>query len=231
MIKVRKAQNRGYFNYGWLETLHTFSFNEYIDPAYNNFHYLRVINEDYVQASRGFAKHPHRNMEIITYIIEGELQHQDSMGTGSIIKAGEIQKMSAGSGITHSEFNASSTQKLHLLQIWVTPNKQNIEPYYEQKTINKSIKNELILIAAPYATEHAVKIEQDLHLYVVFGEKDKTITRALNYSHSAWLQVIKGEINLNGENLYSGDGAAIENITQLTITHHTEAEYLLFDMA
>lgn len=228
MIKIRKSADRGRGDYDWLDSAYTFSFSEYHDPAHMRFGKLRVINEDVVAPGKGFARHPHRDMEIITYVIEGELAHADSLGTGSVIRPGEIQRMTAGSGVEHSEFNHSSTNPVHLLQIWIFPEKPNLTPSYQQIQIQKK-PNELILIGSRDASDSAVTIHQDVKLYVSYLAPQKTLTYTLPPKRMAWLQLIKGNLTLNGEHLQPGDGAAIDD-TSITITADKQAEFLLFDL-
>lgn len=230
MIIVRKSLDRGKAKNDWLKSFHTFSFAEYHDPEYMNFGPLRVINEDYIQPNEGFGMHSHADMEIITFVVKGELQHKDSMGTGSIIKPGEIQKMSAGSGVKHSEFNHSKTEVLHLLQIWIIPDKTGIKPAYEQKTIPVENKNQLILIGSPSGDENAVSIQQNVHLYAAYLGNDAVIYTPLKANQAAWLQVIKGEVDVNGEKLSAGDGAGILEEKMLTIQSHKNSEFLYFEL-
>lgn len=230
MIFIRKSSDRGLTKMAWLTSYHTFSFANYYDPDFMGFSHLRVINEDYIQPAQGFGFHPHEDMEIITYVVAGELAHKDSMGNGSIIKPGEIQRMSAGTGVRHSEFNASQTDPLHLLQIWLLPNKTGLEPSYEQKIIPK-INNKLILIGSNKPDANAVTIHQSVNLYVAYLTEKNSIQHHLESSHTAWLQLIKGQIDLNGELLSPGDGAAIFQEDTIDIRSVTEVELLLFDMA
>ena len=229
MIIVRKSADRGKTRTDWLESYHTFSFAEYDDPKHRSFGDLRVINEDFVQAGHGFSLHPHHDMEIITYVVEGEIAHKDSMGNGSSIKPREIQKMSAGSGVRHSEYNNSKHDLLHLLQIWIIPDRPDIVPAYEQKKI-PDISNQLILIGSPSGGEHAVQIHQNVNLYVAYLEPKALIEYELKTKNHAWIQIIKGEIKLNDTILSAGDGAAIENENILAIESIAQSEILLFDM-
>lgn len=228
MITLRKAHDRGHRQIGWLESYHTFSFADYHDDAWMHFGPLRVINEDYIQPGQGFDTHAHRDMEILTYVVSGELQHRDSMGNGSIIKPGEIQRMSAGTGIQHSEFNHSSSTRLHLLQIWILPEVKGITPSYEQKKINKT-GQPLILIASSHPTVDAVKIHQKMNLYVVFLQNGDSITQPLSY-HSGWLQLIKGRIKVNHEILNPGDGLGVRDEKQVVIECVEPAEFLWFEI-
>jgi quercetin 2,3-dioxygenase len=232
MIRIRRSGERGGGDHGWLKTHHTFSFNTYYDPKFMGFRSLRVINEDWVAAGQGFPTHPHRDMEIITYILEGVIEHKDSLGTGSIIRPGDGQRMSAGTGIRHSEVNPSKTQPAHLLQIWIEPDRQGHRPSYEQKEFPEAEKrNQLRLIASPDGKLGSVTIHQDAKLYVSLLARQQEVTHELASGRSAWLQVAKGSIELNGQKLSQGDGASIGNENKLTITGREEAEVLLFDLA
>jgi quercetin 2,3-dioxygenase len=229
MINVRKANDRGIGSHDWLKSYHTFSFADYYDPAHMGFRNLRVINDDVIAPAKGFGTHPHNNMEIITYVISGALEHKDSMGTGSVIKPGEIQRMSAGTGITHSEFNHSKTEPLHLLQIWIKPASVELTPSYEQKTIPKAT-NQLILIGAQDKHDGAVTLHANAELYVAYMTPNSAISYQFKSNHAGWLQLITGSIKLNGETLNAGDGAAISDITKLDIQSIDDAELLLFDL-
>jgi redox-sensitive bicupin YhaK (pirin superfamily) len=229
MITIRKAEERGHANYGWLDTYHTFSFAQYYDPQQINFRSLRVINEDKVIGGKGFHTHGHHDMEILTYVLAGELEHQDSLGTGSVIRHGEIQRMSAGTGIKHSEFNHSATNTLHLLQIWIIPDQKNLEPSYEQKAIAFS-PHTLQLIASPTGAGNAVKVHQDVNLYAGILPPSQSLSHSLAPSRYGWLQVARGQITLNGVHLRAGDGAAISEETYLVIQSLEDSEILLFDL-
>jgi redox-sensitive bicupin YhaK (pirin superfamily) len=232
MIKVRKAENRGHFDHGWLDTYHTFSFDQYYDPTHMHFGSLRVINEDRVAPGRGFPTHSHRDMEIITYILEGQLAHRDSMGNGSIIKPGEVQRMTAGTGVAHSEKNPSSTESVHLLQIWILPNARNLEPGYEQKMFAGDLKPGLLrLIASEDGREGSVTIHQDASVYGAKFDSGQTATHTLAESRQAWLQVARGMVSVNGVELKQGDGAGITKESSVAITARAPAEVLLFDLA
>ncbi|MGE3920584.1 MAG: pirin family protein [Gammaproteobacteria bacterium] len=229
MIYIRPANQRGLTKISWLESFHTFSFDQYYDPDYMSFGNLRVINEDTIFGGGGFDAHPHRNMEILTYIISGKLKHQDSMGNGSVISPGEIQRMTAGSGVRHSEFNDSKTDPVHLLQIWILPNQHDLTPSYEQKSFDQTQKNQLILIASPEKNDDAVTIHQDVNLYVAYLELKNTIQYSFSENRNGWLQLIKGNVKVNNEIISAGDGVAIDNKSQLTVHALTDAEFLLFD--
>ena len=233
MITIRRSQERGGADHGWLNTRHTFSFDTYYDPRHMHFRALRVINEDIVQPGGGFPTHPHRDMEIITYVLEGALRHQDSLGNGSIIRPGDGQRMSAGTGIRHSEANASATEPVHLLQIWIMPNRKGIEPGYEQKAfLEEEKRSRLRVIAAPDGREGAVTLHQDVSLYVSLLDKDQQVTHTLSPGRHAWLQVARGSVQLNGTRLQQGDGAAVSDEQKLTISGSDgRSEVLLFDLA
>jgi redox-sensitive bicupin YhaK (pirin superfamily) len=232
MIKIRKAEQRGHFDFGWLNTYHTFSFGDYYDPSHSGFRSLRVINEDVVQRGRGFPRHGHRDMEIFTYILQGALQHRDSMGNGSVIRPGDVQRMSAGTGVTHSESNASPDEPVHLLQIWILPSEEGIQPDYEEKRFPEEEKrNKLRLIISPDAAAGSVKIHQDARVYAAVLDPDREVSHSLETGRHAWLQVAGGSITLNGTDLKQGDGAAVSDEPTITIAAKEPAEILLFDLA
>ena len=232
MITIRPSAERGGGNHGWLNTKHTFSFADYWDPKWMGFRSLRVINEDRVRANTGFPTHPHRDMEIITYVLSGKLEHKDSLGTGSVILPGDGQRMTAGSGIRHSEFNPSTTEPVHFLQIWILPEKAALPPSYEQKSFPEDQKRgKLRLIASRDAREESVKIHQDAKLYVSLLKPDEEVTHQLAQERYGWLQVARGAVKLNGKKLNQGDGAAISDETMLTLKATEDAEVLLFDLA
>jgi redox-sensitive bicupin YhaK (pirin superfamily) len=246
MITVRASEQRGHFNHGWLDTYHTFSFADYHDPEHMHFRALRVINEDVVAPGQGFGTHPHRDMEIITYVLDGALEHRDSLGNGSIIRPGDGQRMSAGSGILHSEFNPSPMEPVHLLQIWILPEKKGIEPSYEQKAFRSQQRQQQPspgtpapedkqgkwkVIAERMPADGAVKIHQDVKLSVASLEAGEQITYSLAKARYAWIQIARGSVTLNGTVLKQGDGAAVSQESELTITAGQAAEVLLFDLA
>jgi len=235
MIELRPAEARGHANHGWLDTHHTFSFADYYDPRFMGFRSLRVINEDRVKPGYGFPAHPHRDMEIITYVLEGSLEHKDSMGTGSVIHAGEVQKMTAGSGVRHSEFNPSKSEPVHFYQIWILPEKEGIHPKYEQKTISGEDKRgKLRLVASPGGGNGggAVKLHQDAEIFASALNPGETVEHPLENGRYAWLQVVRGTVTVNGKELKAGDGAAITAEPLLKITGQaTGSEVLLFDLA
>lgn len=234
MITLRPAAERGHFDHGWLNTWHTFSFADYHDPAHTHFRALRVINEDFVQAGYGFPTHPHRDMEIVTYVLEGGLAHKDSMGNGSTIYPGEVQRMSAGSGILHSEANDSKNDLVHLLQIWIFPQEKGLKPSYEQKFFSDDDKrNRLRLVASPDGRDGSVIIHQDASIYGSLLENGKPVRHELAPGRHAWVQVARGSVTVNGKTLNQGDGAALsdERAVALTGADTRPAEILLFDLA
>jgi redox-sensitive bicupin YhaK (pirin superfamily) len=230
-LTKRTADARGKANFGWLDSRHTFSFGHYYDPQHMGFGPLRVINEDRVAGGGGFPTHPHSNMEIISYVLDGALQHKDSIGTGSIIRPGDVQRMTAGTGIRHSEFNASKTEPVHFLQIWIMPERDGLAPGYEQKSFTAEDKQgKLTLIASRDGRKGSVTIHQDVDLYATRLEAGDSVTHSLAGRRVAWIQVASGSITLNGEVLKAGDGAAVESAGLLRLTGETSAEVLLFDM-
>jgi quercetin 2,3-dioxygenase len=232
MITIRKSKERGHLNHGWLDTYHTFSFDQYYDPAHMHFRSLRVINEDRVAAAHGFPTHSHRDMEIITYILSGALEHRDSMGNGSVIRPGDVQRMTAGTGVSHSEFNPSQTEACHLLQIWILPNARSLTPGYEQKAFTAEERaGKLRLIASPDDAEGAVTINQDARVYASLLGEGQSLAHTLTAGRSAWLQLAQGSLNLNGEPLTAGDGAAINKESRIEMSAEQNSEFLLFDLA
>lgn len=235
MITFRPANERGHANHGWLDTYHTFSFNTYYDPKHMHFRSLRVINDDRVAPGHGFGTHPHNDMEIVTYVLEGALAHKDSMGTGSTIVPGEVQRMSAGTGVLHSEFNHSKTDEVHLLQIWIMPEKKGMDPSYEQKFFADEEKlNKWRVVASHDAKDGSVKIHQDAAIYATLLEEGKQVDYTLENGRHAWLHVARGSVELNGKQLNAGDGAAITEEQAVVLKGATTgkmAEVLLFDLA
>jgi redox-sensitive bicupin YhaK (pirin superfamily) len=232
MITVRSSEDRGHFDFGWLNTYHTFSFGDYYDPRFMGFRDLRVINEDRVHPGRGFPTHPHRDMEIVTYVLEGALEHRDSMGNGSVIRPGEVQRMSAGTGITHSEKNGSAGESVHLLQIWILPGQTGIKPSYEQKMYSDEEKRgRLRLIASPDGRDGSVTVHQDTNLYAGLIDAGQELTHQLPQGRHAWLQVARGAVALGEHQLKQGDGASISEEQSLKIEALEPAEILLFDLA
>jgi redox-sensitive bicupin YhaK (pirin superfamily) len=232
MINVRNAEERGTANFGWLDSRHTFSFGDYYDPKQLGFGPLRVINEDRVSPGQGFPTHGHRDMEIISYVLEGALEHKDSIGTGSVIRPGDVQVMSAGTGIRHSEFNHSKTEPVHFLQIWVVPDREGIAPRYEQKTFPDANKRgRLRLVGSSDGRDGSVVIYQDVELFAAILDAGARVTHALSAGRKGWLQVVRGMVVMNGQDLDAGDGAAVEGEPRLTVTAKTDgAEILVFDL-
>jgi redox-sensitive bicupin YhaK (pirin superfamily) len=232
MINIRKSEERGRANHGWLDTHFTFSFADYYDPEHVHFRTLRVMNDDRVAGGGGFPMHPHRDMEIVTYVLEGALEHRDSMGNGSVIKPGDIQYMSAGTGVTHSEFNASKTEPVHLYQIWMLPAEKGLKPAYNQKNFSEAEKRgKLRLVASPDGRDGSVKIRQDNELYATTLAAGESVKHALKPERHAYVQVARGSVKLNGAHLETGDGAAISAEKSVDLTGVRDAEVLLLDLA
>lgn len=232
MITVRHSADRGHADHGWLDTRHTFSFADYYDPRFMGFRSLRVINEDRVKPGQGFGTHPHRDMEILSYVLEGEIAHKDSTGTGATLKPGEVQRMTAGTGVLHSEFNPSKSSPLHFLQIWIVPARQGLAPSYEQKPlVSDAQKDRWILIASPDARDGSVTVHQDVNVYAARLSSGQKLAHAFRPGRHGWLQVARGEVSLNGEALKAGDGAALSDEQQAALEAKTDAEVLLFDLA
>lgn len=232
MIAIRPAQDRGVAKIGWLDSRHTFSFGNYYDPAHMGFASLRVINEDIIEPAQGFGTHGHRDMEIVTYVLEGALEHRDSIGTGSIIRPGDVQRMSAGTGIQHSEFNASETAPVHLLQIWILPAVSGIEPSYEQKTFSEPSKRDgFLLVGSQDGRDGSITIHQDIDLYNAILKHEQTVRHTLTSGRAAWVQVARGTVVLNSQTLVVGDGAAVEDAEIVLQGVSADSEVLLFDMA
>jgi quercetin 2,3-dioxygenase len=232
MISIRKSSDRGHVDHGWLNTYHTFSFAGYYDPKQMGFGPLRVINEDRVQPGQGFPTHPHQDMEIVTYVLDGALAHRDSMGNSSVIRPGEVQRMTAGTGITHSEYNHSATERVHFFQIWILPEKNDLVPGYEQVFFPAEDKQgALRLVASRDGRNGSVTIHQDVNVYVALLEDSVEITHHIPPTRSAWLQVARGSVLLNGHVLEQGDGVAVSNEELLRIVGKESSEVLLFDLA
>lgn len=232
MLRIRKASERGHADHGWLNTYHTFSFADYYDPKHMGFRALRVINEDRVKPGMGFPTHPHQDMEIITYVLEGALEHKDSMGNGSVIRPGEVQRMSAGTGITHSEYNHSRTELVHFLQIWILPSKTGVTPSYQQKAFpEQEERGVLRLVASPDSREGSVTIHQDVNLYVALLEAGEELVYRIPAGRHVWLQVARGKVCVNGTELDHSDGAAISEEGQIVVAGQEKSEILLFNLA
>lgn len=232
MISIRKSEDRGGADHGWLKSRHTFSFADYYDPENMGFRALRVINDDRVAPAAGFPEHPHRDMEILSWVVAGSLEHRDSMGNGSVIRAGELQRMSAGTGVTHSEFNPSETEEGRFLQIWIRPRANGTEPGYEQRDFgNGALDGVLRLVASPEGRDGSVSVNQDVSLYAArLGEGDE-LNHDLETGRHAWVQMVRGSVKLNGLELHEGDGAAVSEESFLTIRGEDDAEILVFDLA
>ena len=232
MKYLRKAADRGHSNHGWLDSWHTFSFADYHDPGHMGFRTLRVINDDRVAAGAGFGTHPHRDMEIISYVVAGSLEHKDSLGTGSVIRVGDVQRMSAGTGIRHSEYNASATEPVHFLQIWILPERAGLEPGYEQRTYAPAERTDrLRLVADRHGTDGALTVHQDIRLYTATLSPGATLEVPLAASRYAWLQVVQGSVQAAGESLVAGDGLALVEESSLQLKTSAGVELLLFDLA
>ena len=231
MIAIRQASDRGVANFGWLDSRHTFSFGHYYDPQFMGFGPLRVINEDKVKPGQGFGTHGHSDMEIISYVLDGALEHKDSLGTGSIIRPGDVQRMTAGTGVRHSEYNASDIDPVHFLQIWILPERDGLEPSYEQKNFSEEEKRgKLRLVGSRDGREGSVTIHQDVNLYSALLDGSESVTHELEDSRKGWVQVARGSLELNGQVLSAGDGVALSGPQTLEIKGLDNAEVLLFDM-
>ena len=232
MIRLRPAAERGFADHGWLSTAHTFSFAQYHDPAHMGYRSLRVINDDRVAPGGGFPTHPHRDMEIVSYVVEGALEHRDSLGTGSVIRPGDVQRMSAGTGVTHSEFNPSDSEPMRLIQIWLLPEQRGLTPSYEQKQFSAAERRgRLRLVASPDGTDGSVRIHQDARIYASLLGQGETASHAIEPGRGLWLQVVRGQVEASGTALAEGDGAAIEELDALRLHGIDDAELLLFDLA
>lgn len=231
MMSVRHAGERGVANFGWLNSRHTFSFGHYHDPKFMGFGPLRVINEDLVQPGRGFDTHGHQDMEIISYVLEGAMAHKDSMGMGSVIRPGDMQRMTAGTGVRHSEYNASDSEPLHFLQIWIVPERSGLKPSYEQKTFTDKDKcGQLRLVGSRDGRDGSVTIHRDVELYASVLKSGNTVVHDLAEGRAAWLQVVRGALQAGEHQLRAGDGLAVDNPQSLELTSLEESEFLLFDM-
>ena len=231
MIEIRKSEERGHASHGWLETYHTFSFASYFDPEHTKFRALRVINEDWIKGGMGFGTYPHENMEIVTYVIDGELEHRDSMGNGSVIRPGELQRMTAGTGITHSEFNPSD-RDTHLLQIWIYPEKSGLPPSYEQRAFPAlQESNSLILLASRNGLKGTWTFHQDVEIFGGRLDAGRHIDYPIPTKRHLWLQLIRGHLDINGVTLNAGDGAAVSHEKNVTLTSCDHTEFLLFNLA
>ncbi|GMW01969.1 MAG: quercetin 2,3-dioxygenase [Candidatus Hydrogenedentota bacterium] len=231
MITIRKSQDRGRTQWEWLDSKHTFSFGEYHDPNHMGYRSLRVINDDIIGPGGGFGEHPHRDMEIISYVSEGALKHRDSMGHESVMKPGMIQVMSAGSGLTHSEFNASKTDPVHLIQIWITPSARKLEPRYEERDFSAKLKSALYEVAGPAGGNGSIAINQDAHVLAGHLQSGESVTHTITEGRHAYVHLVKGHVSVNGNDLDGGDGAMISEEAEVVITAAQQAEVLVFDLA
>jgi hypothetical protein len=230
MLKIRKAKDRGHANHGWLDSHHTFSFADYYDPEQVGFRSLRVINEDRVEGGQGFGTHPHRDFEIISYGVSGALKHQDSKGHVAVMKAGEVQRISAGTGIAHSEYNHSPIEPVHFLQIWLQPSRNGLPPGYAQQSFANAPLNALTLVGSPDGGNQSIRINQEVRLFLGKLAANGTVSHSLGDQRYAWMQLIEGDLEMNGIKLSSGDGAAVADETDLKLASQTGAHFLLFDL-
>ena len=231
MMRIRRSEERGHASHGWLDSRHTFSFADYYDPKHMHFRALRVINEDRIAGGGGFGTHPHRNMEIITYVVSGALEHKDSMGHGSIIRPGNVQYMAAGNGVQHSEFNHSPTEPVHLLQIWIMPDTRGAVPRYEEKSFTDAPEGVLNLIASKTGRDGSIAINQDADVFVAKLNLNHLAQHALAPGRGAWVQIAEGEVTMNGERLQAGDGAALISEAAVELRAGQSSQILLFDLA
>jgi redox-sensitive bicupin YhaK (pirin superfamily) len=232
MLRIRRADERGHFDHGWLDTYHTFSFGDYYDAEQMGFRALRVINEDRVAPGQGFGMHGHRDMEIVTLVLDGQLEHRDSLGSGEVLRPGELQRMTAGTGIRHSEFNPSADKPVHLYQIWLLPERPGLPPSYEQRAFDASEqKNRLLLVASSDGRDNSLTIHQDAAIFLATIEPGSEVRHAIPAGRHAWLQVLRGDAEANGTPLATSDAAAVSDETELTIRSNQGAEILLFDLA
>jgi redox-sensitive bicupin YhaK (pirin superfamily) len=230
MITIRKSNERGRANHGWLDTYHTFSFADYHDPRWMGYRSLRVINDDLVMPGMGFGTHPHRDMEIITYILSGRLEHKDSMGNGRVIRTGDVQYMAAGTGVQHSEFNPSKDEAVHLLQIWILPDAKGVKPRYAEKSIKGTPLGALNLVASKTGREGSIAIHQDAELWLAKLAPENRVAHKLNAGRHAWVHIAEGEVKLNGKTLLGGDAAAIDNESAIELVGEKPSQALLFDL-
>ena len=230
MINIRKASERGHASHGWLDSYHSFSFADYHDPRWMGFRSLRVINDDLVMPGQGFGMHPHRDMEIITYILSGQLEHKDSMGNGRVIRPGDVQYMAAGTGVRHSEFNPSDTEAVHLLQIWIQPDRQGVTPRYAEKSFAAAPKGGLHLVTSKTGRDSSMAINQDADLWLAKLDAGQRVVHQLARGRQAWVHVAEGEVTLNGKTLHGGDAAVVTESAALELTGRKPAQVLLFDL-
>jgi redox-sensitive bicupin YhaK (pirin superfamily) len=230
MMTIRKANERGHADHGWLNSYHTFSFANYYDPQWMGFRDLRVINDDRVAAGAGFGRHPHRDMEIISYVLDGELEHRDSMGNGRVIRPGDFQYLAAGTGVMHSEYNPSKQNPVHFLQIWIQPDKSGAKPNYGEKACAKAVPGKLHLIASKSGRDDSIRINQDADLWLARFTNGQTVTHQLKPARHAWVHVADGEVTLNGQTLQGGDAAAVSDESKLELTGKSNSQVLVFDL-
>jgi redox-sensitive bicupin YhaK (pirin superfamily) len=231
MMTIRRANERGHADHGWLNTYHTFSFADYHDPRWMGFRDLRVINDDLVMPGMGFGTHPHRDMEIITYVLSGALEHKDSMGNGRVIRAGEVQYMAAGTGVQHSEFNPSKDEAVHLLQIWIQPDQRGAKPAYGEKAYSHTPPGRLQLVVSKAGRDGSLRINQDADLWLAWFSNGETVTHELKPQRHAWIHVAEGNVELNGQRLAAGDGVAVSEESKLELAGKGNAQVLLFDLS
>jgi redox-sensitive bicupin YhaK (pirin superfamily) len=231
MMRIRRSHERGHANHGWLDSHHTFSFASYRDPEHMGFRALRVINDDRVKGGEGFGTHPHRDMEIISYVVDGALEHKDSMGTGSIIRPGDLQRMRAGTGVTHSEYNHSATDTVRFLQIWILPDENGLEPGYAQKFFGDERRGKLRLVASQDGAADSVQVHQDVSMFASVLEDGESVAHELAEGRHAWLQMVRGNATVNGAELAEGDGASLGDVSSIDIKSLGSSELLLFDLA
>lgn len=232
MIQIRRASDRGHADHGWLKTWHTFSFATYQDSQHMRYRSLRVMNEDIVAPGQGFGTHPHNDMEIVTYVLSGALEHRDSMSNGEVLRTGEFQRMTAGTGITHSEFNPSKSEPVHLYQIWLYPEKKGLTPSYEQKAFDVSLRrNQLQRVASTSGEDGSLKIHQDASIYLLNLDHDRTVSIPINAGRGLWIQVLRGELKVDDESLGTGDGASVDGQSAVTLSTSSFAEVMIFDLA
>jgi redox-sensitive bicupin YhaK (pirin superfamily) len=232
MIQVRRASDRGHADHGWLKTWHTFSFATYQDSQHMRYRSLRVMNEDIVAPGQGFGTHPHNDMEIVTYVLSGALEHRDSMGNGEVLRPGEFQRLTAGTGITHSEFNPSKSEPVHLYQIWLYPEKKGLEPSYEQKAFDASLRrNQLQRVASISGEDGSLKIHQDASIYLLNPTPGQTVSIPINAGRGLWIQVLRVELKVDNESLGTGDGASVDGLSAVTLSTSSAAEVMIFDLA
>lgn len=232
MIQIRRASDRGHADHGWLKTWHTFSFATYQDSQHMRYRSLRVMNEDIVAPGQGFGTHPHNDMEIVTYVLSGALEHRDSMGNGEVLRPGEFQRMTAGTGITHSEFNPSKSEPVHLYQIWLYPEKKGLTPSYEQKAFDASLRqNQLQRVASRTGEDDSLKIHQDASIYLLDLTPNQTVSIPISVGRGLWIQVLQGELKVDNESLGTGDGANVDGQSAVTLSTSSAAEVMIFDLA